>query len=636
MSKPWKLLFVLVLFCGGLWLGLRPRHAGSAGLERPQPTPARQEPARSDTGRNEPERLESAHDPASDGRISPGARQDAALARVRLRLVDEATHEPVPFLAAALHDKVEVLERLESDAQGRLTSKGEFPPGDYVLDFSSERSAGDLIQTRAKEAKAIASELPLALALADEAAPAADFPLPVGPTYTFVSTWPGGKSPVSFNAQLGGADPRLAFDRLFAPLHEGPPAWARFSPLAQLLGGGPPFLVRVTSEDGLWYAGANVESVAGRAATPLTLVFEARARLVGRVLDPAGKPVAGEWLQAWAPGASFDNPTRRPLLVTTTEDGAFDLRAIEPARYTLKLEGKGFLPFTEEVEVPSLTRVEHDVQLARPDPAQFGPVRGHVTSRSGNYTERLLVLLTPEAPPRNGQTAWVEWSGDTGAKSGTFEFKDLMPGDYTLDLRPGDLAGIEPRKLVVQPAQKTLEFVVQDSGARAELRVHVVSDEDGATLKAFRLSATIQGSDDRTTLVPRSGETDVVLREAPVGATLDLRIEMQGRQMLWTTVVVAEKPEPLVLKLKTGWGAEFTVMGPKLEPLAGAKLFLDDEPAGVADEKGVVRAALPAVPQKCRVEYKDWKLAPGGEVSPETGQFRAWQAWIQVRMEPAK
>jgi len=105
--------------------------------------------------------------------------------------------------------------------------------------------------------------------------------------------------------------------------------------------------------------------------------------------------------------------------------------------------------------------------------------------------------------------------------------------------------------------------------------------------------------------------------------------------MLWTSVVVAEKPEPLVLKLKSGWGAEFSVMGPKLEPLAGAKLFLDDEPAGVADEKGIVRAVAPQVPQKCRVEYKDWKLAPGGEVSPETGQFRAWQAWIQVRMEPA-
>jgi len=166
--------------------------------------------------------------------------------------------------------------------------------------------------------------------------------------------------------------------------------------------------------------------------------------------------------------------------------------------------------------------------------------------------------------------------------------------------------------------------------------VHVVSEEDGATLKAFRLSAGVQGSDDHTTLVAKSGETDVVLRAAPVGATLDLRVEMQGRQMLWTSVVVAEQPEPLVLKLKTGWGAEFSVMGPKLEPLAGAKLYLDEELAGTADLKGIVRAALPAVPQKCRVEYKDWKLAPGGEVSPETGQFRAWQAWIQVRMEPPK
>src|SRR5258706_4843077 len=309
--------------------------------------------------------------------------------------------------------------------------------------------------------------------------------------------------------------------------------------------------------------------------------------------------------------------------------------AVEPGRYTLKLEGQGFLPFGERVAVPALTGVEQEVQLARPDPGRLAPVRGHVASRSGNYAEQLLVLLTPEAPPRNGQTAWVDWTGEAGAKSGSFEFKDLMPGDYTLDLRPGDLAGVEPRKLVVQPAQKPLEFVVQDSGARAELHVRVVADEDGSTLEAYRLSATVQGSEDHTTLVPKSGEPEVVLRAAPIGATLDLRVEMQGRQMLWTSVVVAEKPEPLVFKLKQGWGAELSVLGPKLEPLAGAKVFLDEELAGVADEKGVVRAVLPQVPQKCRVEYKDWKLAPGGEVSPETGQFRAWQAWIQVRMEPA-
>jgi hypothetical protein len=579
-------------------------------------------------------RLEGAQDGAARNPAEDAAH--AGLARVRLRLVDEATREPVPFVAAELHDKAEVLERIESDAQGFLEGKAEFPPGDYLLDLSSERHAGDLIQTRAKDARALQPTLPLALAPAAAGAPVPDFAIPAGPTFLFQASWPRGLSPASFSAVLSGGDPRLAFDKLFAPLHEGQPAWARFSPLARFLSGGPPFAIRVASEDALWLASASVEKLAGRASSPIQLVFEARARLVGRVLDPDGKPVANEWLQAWPPGASFDSTTRRPLLVTTRDDGSFDLRAAEPGRYTLKLEGKGFVPYVEEVELPALTRVEHVVRLVRPDPAQLGPIRGRVASQSGKYEERLMVLLTPEAPPRNGQTAYVEWSGEAGAKSGTFEFKDLMPGDYTLDLRPVDLVGVEPRKLVARPSEQPIEFLVKDAGARADLRVRVVADEDGSPLRAFRLTADVHGSQEHTTLVLKTGEDEALLRGAPVGATLDLRAEMQGRQMLWTSVVVAEQPEPLLLKLKQGWGAELSVMGPKLEPLAGAKVYLDEELAGVADEKGLVRAALPRVPQKCRVEYRDWKLAPGGEVSPETGQFRAWQPWIQVRMEPSK
>jgi hypothetical protein len=141
---------------------------------------------------------------------------------------------------------------------------------------------------------------------------------------------------------------------------------------------------------------------------------------------------------------------------------------------------------------------------------------------------------------------------------------------------------------------------------------------------------------ERATVVLKTGETEAVLRAAPLGATLDLRAEMQGRQMLWTSVVVAQQPEPLELRLKPGWGTEFTVLGPELEPLVGAQVYLDGELAGLADAQGVVRAALPQVPRTCRVEYKDWKLAPGSEVSAETGHFRTRQGSIRVRMEPAR
>jgi len=269
-------------------------------------------------------------------------------------------------------------------------------------------------------------------------------------------------------------------------------------------------------------------------------------------------------------------------------------------------------------------------------PAQLAPIRGHVTSQSGSYEEQRLVLLTPETPPREVMGAQVAWSGAPDARSGSFEFQRLPPGDYTLELRPTDLAGIEPRTLLAQPSQRQLEFVVQDSGTRAEVRVRVVADEDGSELRAFRLNATVRGGPERASVVLKTGATEAVLRAAPLGATLDLCVEMQGRQMLWTSVLVAHEPEPLELRLKPGWGAGFRVLGPALEPLVGAVVFLDGEIAGVADAQGLVRATLPRVPRACRVEYQEWKLAPGSEVSAETGQFRTRQSSIQVRMEPSR
>ena len=638
MSKLLKTVLVLVLLAAGIGVLalLTPRPAihpteasvpaNAAPAAQRAPEPAR--PAAPAT------KLEGGSSSAQ--RAANGASGDDPRARVRLRLVDERTREPLPFVEVVLHERVEVLERMESDAQGLLQSKGEYPPGEYALDFDSERHEGDLIQTRMKEARELRPEIAFTLALGDEKAPAPDFPTPAGPSFTIQSSWPRNLSPASFTALLSGADPRLAFDRLFAPLHDGKPVWTRFSPLARFMGGGPPYLLRVTSEDGLWYASATIDKLEVRARPPIELVFEPRARLVGRVLAPDGRPFGNEQIQAWPPGASFESTTNRPLLLTTRDDGSFDLRAAVPGHYTLKLEGKGFLSFSEEIELPALTRIQHDLHLVRPDPSQLMSIRGHVTSTSGTYEGRVLVLLTPEISQRGSTSAFLEWSGEPGAKTGSFEFKLLMPGNYTVDLRPPDLVGVEPRKLAVHPSDELHEFVVQDKGARAELHVSVLGAEDDAPLKAWRLSASVQGSSEQTTLVPKSDESEVVLRAAPIGSTLELRVTMQGRQTLWTNYVVPEKPEPLVLKLKQGWGAELTVMGPKLEPLEGAKVFLDEELAGVADAKGTVRATRTLVPQKCRVEYRDWKMAPGGEVSPETGQFRAWQAWIQVRMEPSK
>ncbi len=640
MNRTWKILGLLCVIALGIWQltrevarppATRPPTQSSPDLLAEEP---RRKPERESAGGA----LESAKPDAARETAAPAeAASHANLARVRVRLVDASTHEPVPHLEAELKHGVETLERLESDAQGVLFGRSEFAPGRYVLDLSSERHEGDLIQTRGKEAKAIPSDAEVVLEPAAADAPLPDLAIPVGPTFELVAAWPAGLSSASFRAELRGADPRHAFDRVRSPVHEGPPAWVRFSPVAKLLGAGPPWTLTVTSEDAFWLASARVDALEGRALAPLALTFAARSRLVGRVLDPDGKPLASQWVEAWLPDASFESTTRRPALIPTQSDGSFDLRAIEPGTYTLKVGAQGCLPFAETLEVPALTRVEREVRLARPDPSTLAPIRGHLTSQSGRYDERMRVLLTPAVRSLGRQTTNVEWSGPAQARTGSFAFEGLAPGDYEVELVAADLVELAPRTLALRPGPETREFLVHDGGARVELAVRAQSAEDKKALQGFRVDATITGASECHALVSLThGETEARLRRVPVGATVELRVQCDGRRTLWTSVVASDPPAPITLELARGWGAEITVAGPKLEPLEGAKVFLDDELAGTSDAKGLVRAGLDHVPQRCRVEYRDWKLAPGGEVSPDTGMFRAWQSVIQVRMAPAK
>ncbi|MBK7643326.1 MAG: carboxypeptidase regulatory-like domain-containing protein [Planctomycetes bacterium] len=635
MSKVLKPALALFLLAAAVWYFVNARRA--APLPAPGPTAVLapgETPAQPRAQPGAPSKLEVGEKSAAPQRAAPEA--EAALARVHVRLVDERTHAPVPYFSADLHDGVELLERMESDAQGVLTSRGSFAPGAYQLDLSSERRKADLIQTRAKEAKALPASVPFALALTDERAPPADFAIAVGPSLRFQATWPGGLSPASFSGRLSCADPRKAFDRLFAPVQDDSAPWARFSPLAYLISGGPPFLVRVSSEDGLWFASATFETLESAAPQTLQLSFESRGRIVGRLLDPEGKPVGREWVHAWLPDSSYDDPARRPVSALTNADGTYDLPALAPGHYTLKSDVDGFQPIADELDLPALTRIEHDLHQVRIDPSTLGPIRGRVTSESGRFTGKLTAQVVPKSPPWGAKQTNVEWTGEEGTKTGSFELPGLHPHDYQVRLLSEDLVAIEPNELLVQPSEKWLEFRVKDAGARAPLQIQVVAAEDGAALSDYNLIATIRETGEQAWSGAHKGANEVVIQNAPVGATAELEVVKPGRQSLWQEVIVSEHSEPLVLKLSTGWGREMIVSGPDDAPLEGAKVYLDGELAGTSDAQGRVRPQLAAEPKVCRVEYEDWVLAPGGDVLYDTGGLRLNLQRYRVRMKPGK
>lgn len=557
---------------------------------------------------------------------------------VRVRLVDDETHDPVPHLVAELRSSDVALERIESDDHGLLHSTGTFAPGPYRLDLASERAPNDLIQGKKKaDASAFPQDVELTLSAHQPSDPVAEFAVPVGPTFQFVAGWPAGLSADAFSVQLSSADPRQGWDKLYARVHSGSSPWARFSPLARFLSGGPPWGLRVTSEDGLWLATATVENLDKRALAPVQLDFTARGRIVGRLLGPDAAPVVKHWVQGWLPDSSFENAAKRPVLVLTDAEGRFDLRALEPGRYTIRAEVDGFDPYAGAVDVPALTKVEHEVRLVAPDPATLGSIRGRITSRSGTYSGPVHVRLRPNFPPYAARVVDVVWKEEAAARQATFEFDKLVPGEYSIVAVPVELVPVLPRKVDTRPSSDLIELSIDDLGERVDVPLQVVADEDGAPLPGFRVDATIRGRETQGIAKAGKDETTSQIRGAPVGATLELVVYTHpDRQILWQDVVVTSPATPLVLRVKKGFGARILVRGPADEPLAGTQVFLDDELAGTTDEQGELRVARAKAPTVLRAEFRDWVLAPGGDVLPDTGKFRTEAPTVRVRMKPAK
>lgn len=563
--------------------------------------------------------------------------QSPNLVRLRLRLVDEETRAPVPLYSLALTSMGQRLELLTSDEQGIVTGAGEFAPGKYEFDLSIERSPNDLIQAKRKgEAAVFPKTAEWLIAPAEANLEPPELAIPLGPTLEFVAPWPAGLSAERFSAQLSSADPRQAWDKLYARLRPAAMPWARFSPLARFLSGGPPWGVRVSSDDGLWLAIGTVESLSKRDLAPIALQFSARGRVVGRVLDTEDAPIVKTWVQAWLPDSSFDNPNRRPTLVLTDGEGRFDLRTLEPGTYTLRVQADGFDPLADEVEVAALATVERDLRVTRPDPSTLGAIRGRITSFSGSYVGPLRVRLRANFPPYAARYLDAKWLGETGAREASFEFEAMTEGEYTLEVTPQDLVAVDPGPVLTRPSQEWLEFRIDDRGERIDLPVRVVADEDGSPLTAFRIDVdTVGGKGARATFKAGKDESTAWLRGAVVGSTLALTVYAQpDRQILWHEINVERSEQPLELRVKAGWGAKVIVRGPADELLSGVRISFDGEDVGASDDAGELRVGLPRLPTVLSAQFGDWVLDVGGDVLADTGRFPLEMPYLRVRMRP--
>jgi len=179
------------------------------------------------------------------------------------------------------------------------------------------------------------------------------------------------------------------------------------------------------------------------------------ATLRGVILDTDNKPIPGVKVRASnvmaIDGRGYNGPD--PEEVTTDQQGAFILGqlptgyaqvwAIKPGWYHVE----PFKLFDLPPSRPGLT-----IQMV-----QTGAIKGKVVAANGKPANGSINVSPPGDPIG-------KWGGSTNLNAdGTFEFKDVPPGPYTVSTRP-DLPGVTPdpnAQHVTVVSGKTLEVTVK-------------------------------------------------------------------------------------------------------------------------------------------------------------------------------
>ena len=200
------------------------------------------------------------------------------------------------------------------------------------------------------------------------------------------------------------------------------------------------------------------------AKIPPLEVAERPRSLTGRVVDPGDQGVGSAlvWLRAGD----------APHWTYTEADGSFHLSELEVGPWSAIVMAIGFAPLAltiEETPDPLTIRFEKPFgPLPAMPPIVRADLAGTVTSRLPGPLEGCEVVLIPTLPP-------VSLSAPLPRRAlvrpdGTFEFPELVAGDYQVEVRPEWAQGGSWPNLA--PQARTFVHAVPDA-ARAPVRLEI-------------------------------------------------------------------------------------------------------------------------------------------------------------------
>jgi protocatechuate 3,4-dioxygenase beta subunit len=223
----------------------------------------------------------------------------------------------------------------------------------------------------------------------------------------------------------------------------------------------------------------------------LDVALHVAGRVVGRVVDASGDPVAGALLRAIGAETSTPQQAYSFSAGRSAADGTFALGGLERHRaHTLVVKAIGHAKTLVDFD---LTEGANVLELGDVRLAASCAVRGSVLDPEGNPAPRVQVELKgwneDRGDRREGQARPVTlFYGTRETRNtddlGRFVFADVAPGTYTLKLTGGDQA-TGPVEVIVDADAPTEEIVLRRVAVREVLVT--IRDPDGQVVPGATL-----------------------------------------------------------------------------------------------------------------------------------------------------
>lgn len=548
--------------------------------------------------------------PTADGRaqVIEVLARESGRARVRARLVDDATFEPVPFYMVQIGAADGSHESVVSDAEGRFVSAQTY--GECTLELLCldvvEPEVG--MNERRVDHTVSVNHVPR-----DDETDELELAIPVGPTYHLTLEGPDDVRAGPLFATLRWMHVDISPPRQVTETHvrRTPREWVRFRPERRMLPNSDyPVALVIASKDGRWNGESKIDPTLS--VSDVTVRLEARAGVMVRVLDPAREPIANARVSI-APhrGLGAAPPIDEQL---SSGNGLAEFTLLAPGFY----QAEALSPAHERNSVRfELTADERtDVELILNDARLDGEISGRVELEpTHNASSVRLTLYSRRPEGRRFEMDIPLVARDEGPR-GTFVFRGVPPGDYALSARTPNFDMLEPKRAMVSTGARDIVF---RSPARSP-------EPQVSTELEFRLFDALDGKPlDRTFL--RSLHPDdedwgeLRLRSRPLTWSIERVFDplerwivgAPGHRSVEIDLSSAREEDGVrvvEVRLARGFSFELECIGPGFRPLAGVRVLFDGSAVGETDATGRAKLEHATAPQRIELEYQGWMLEP--------------------------